>query len=335
MKVKNLTFDATCEQIINELKMEVLEQQGRSLFARTKSLSSNMQFSCPFHNNGQEKKPSCGMRRETEVNGNVVIESGTVHCFTCGYTAGLDKFVSDVFGRTDNGKYGNQWLKRHYLGIEEVVREAPNFNFNRRKSGKKEREHKRYNYISENELQRYRYYHDYMFKRGLNESTIETYDVGFDAKENSITFPVRDLDGRTVFINRRGVVGKFHKYGEDDPKTDFVYGMYELYNSDWDGEPVFITESIINCLTLAQNGFYAVSTMGLGGGMQYDILKGCKAKRFIVAYDPDNPGRNATKNMIAQLKDKKLVTALKYPRYMYEQGLDINDVKDNLTFLNN
>lgn len=330
MKTKGLIIEATCEQIIHNLQIEVEETQGRTLFQRTKSLASNMQFSCPFHSDGQERKPSCGMSREPSYSGSKIVEAGTVHCFTCNYTGDLQKFISDVFGRSDGGLYGNQWLKKHFLGLEEVIRQTPDFGFDKRKTGAKKVQEKQYKPISERELNRYRFYHDYMYERGLTNEIIEQFDVGYDEETDSITFPVHDQYGNAIFINRRGTKGKFHKYGEDDPKTEFIYGLYELYESDWTIEPVYVTESIINCLTLWVNGYYAISTMGLGGGAQYDILANSRIKNLIVAYDPDEAGQRGADRMVKILKNKMLVKKLRYPRYMYEEELDINDERQNL-----
>ena len=97
MKLNGLYLDATPEQIIQKLTFELEEEQGRFLFRRTKSLGSNMQFSCPFHGDGMERHPSCGMSRDVSYSGSRIIEAGTVHCFTCGYTAKLNEFVSDLF----------------------------------------------------------------------------------------------------------------------------------------------------------------------------------------------------------------------------------------------
>ena len=63
MKVNGLYIDATCEQIIQQLTFELERDYGRTLFRRTKSLGSNMQFSCPFHKMGGSPYRGHGMDR--------------------------------------------------------------------------------------------------------------------------------------------------------------------------------------------------------------------------------------------------------------------------------
>ena len=242
MKVNGLYIDATCEQIIQKLTFELERDYGRTLFRRTKSLGSNMQFSCPFHGNGMENHPSCGMSREVTYSGTRLIEAGTVHCFTCGYTAKLNEFISDLFNRKDGGFYGNQWLKRNFLSGEEQVR--PLLDLGLREGS--QRAKRSYSIISEEELEKYRWIHPYMYKRKLTDEIIELFDVGYDKLNDCITMPVRDMQGNTVFFNRRSVGQKFHKYGESDPKTEFLYGAYEVlkYRDRFeDSSKLYVTES--------------------------------------------------------------------------------------------
>lgn len=326
MRVNGIELEATPEQIIARLQVELEETTGQTLFRKTKSLGSNMQFSCPFHGGGIEKKPSCGMSREVTYGAGKVYEAGMVHCFTCGYTNPLGPFISDILGRMDGGFYGNQWLKRNFTASEVISR--PNLNLNFSRTAKKETQFKS---ISEEELDKYRWVHPYMYKRGLTNELIEMFDVGYDKLNDSITFPVRDKDGRTIFINRRSVTTKFHKYGEDDPKTEFLYGEYELSKySEWfdDSEfkgKLFIVESIINCLTLWKLKVPAVALMGVGGGNQINLLRERKERSLVLALDPDGPGQEAQDRLYQQISKEVLVTFLRYPEEFYSNNWDIND----------
>lgn len=331
MRVNGLYIEATCEQIIAELKTDLELSHGRYLFNRTKSLGSNMQFSCPFHGGGMERHPSCGMSREVKYSGNKVIEAGTVHCFTCGYNARLNEFVSDVYGRPDGGLFGNQWLKKHFASGEEQLRPKIELGLRERRKSKPISHPP----IPEEELEKYRWYHPYMYKRGLTDELIEIFDIGFDKLNDSITIPVRDLQGNTVFFNRRSVSGKFHKYGEDDPKTFYLFGHYELLqNMDRfeDVSKIYITESAINCLTLWKYGIPAVALMGVGGGMQFDLLKRLPGRSLVLALDPDRAGQEAQDKLRKILERHKIVYTLNYPEEFYINKWDINDHPEILNF---
>ena len=97
-----------------------------------------------------------------------------------------------------------------------------NLNLTRDKSIDKE-----VKYIDDKELDEYRYTHPYMYKRLLTDDVIELFYIGFDKETNCITMPVHDLDGKTVFIQRRSVNGKYHHYDRGVDKTNYVYGAYE------------------------------------------------------------------------------------------------------------
>ena len=71
----------------------------------------------------------------------------------------------------DSGSTGEQWLLENYdvslsrkIGISLTRQEAK----------------KQESYIPESELEQYRFYHPYMFTRGLTEEIIERYDIGYD-----------------------------------------------------------------------------------------------------------------------------------------------------------
>lgn len=331
MKIGNLNINATPEQIIESLKQELQEKQARYIFRKTKSLANNFQFSCPFHSNGLENKPSCGMTRDTTRSGNKVTEAGLVHCFTCGYTASLPKFVADVLGNVRGELYGKQWLKSTFLSDPLVIR--PKLELFQKGNSKNN------SFVSEAELDKYRYTHDYMYKRGLTDDIIELFDIGFDERTNCLTFPIRDMNGRVVFIYRRGVTKKFHQYGEDDTKTDYLYGAYELLDNldGFDADlrnSVYVTESVLNCLTLWNLGYPSISIMGTGGGNQYKLLERLPQRKIILALDPDDAGEIGQDKIKYYLKGKKIIQELIYPEYFFDEGLDINSNPDEIDYEN-
>ena len=332
MKVNGINLEATPEQIIDILREELSNQQGRYILRRTKSLANNYQFSCPFHSEGLENHPSCGMTREVGYSRGKVIDPGTVHCFTCGYTSPLPKFIADVLGNVRGELFGMQWLKQHFLSSSEVLRPEINLFATSKRSAKKK-------FITEDELVKYRWNHPYMYERGLDDNLIELFDVGYDKLSNCLTFPVKNIDGDIVFIYRRSVFKKFHNYGEDDDKTNYLYGAYELlqYQNDFDEDlrnRVYVVESILNCLTLWKYGFPAVSTMGVGGGNQYELLKKLPQRQLVLALDPDKAGINGQNKIRQKLKSTKIVSELSYPDYFYTDKLDINSNPDELNFDN-
>ena len=103
----------------------------------------------------------------------------------------------------------------------------------------------RASYIDEKELEQYRYYHPYMFKRGLNEKVINIFDIGYDDVQQAITFPVRDKDGNCLFVTKRSVNIKWFNYPNDVEKP--LYGLYELYQLKEFPREVYVCETMIDC----------------------------------------------------------------------------------------
>ena len=190
-------------EVLNELKTQ-LALNGIQRFAEFKPGPRNIQFNCPIHADGQERRPSCGISTVNKEG----VPAGTVHCFTCGYTATLEQMISHCFGKDDDGVFGREWLIKNFLTIS--IENRKDIILDLQRGNNKDNLNK---YISEQELDSYRYYHPYMYKRRLTNEVIEQFDVGYDnrfelkdkfGKVKSVlkclTFPVRDINGNTLFI---------------------------------------------------------------------------------------------------------------------------------------
>ena len=299
IKINNTYYELNLIDILLELKNQ-LNINKIYLFNQIKELPENIMVTCPFHKNGQERKPSCGIKKS----------DGTVHCFTCGETCSLEQLISRCFGKNDLGQFGLNWLKNNFLG--EILKNR-DFTINLFRDNKKL---KNIDYISEEELNNYRYYHDYMYKRKMTDEVIEKFDIGYDSKTNCITFPVRDENGNCLFIARRSVISKFFNYPKNIEKP--VYGIYELPKNV---NEVIICESMINAITCYTYGKPAVALNGTGTDYQINQLKRLNCRKFILALDPDTAGEKGRAKLKKALKDYKIITEYKIPI-----GKDINDL---------
>lgn len=91
---------ATVEQVLKDLKLQLY---GAGLLKEIKNTGSDLMCTCPFHANGKEHNPSCGVLLQQKVTKDKTYEAGTVHCYTCGYTADLPQFVADLLGLSKSG----------------------------------------------------------------------------------------------------------------------------------------------------------------------------------------------------------------------------------------
>ena len=310
MEVNNHVILDDTQDILIELRKQ-LELNGVKRFARFIDSGKNIQTNCPFHKEGQERKPSFGINKNT----------GECHCFGCGWSGTLSEMISNCFGKDDFGAYGNKWLIRNFLSVAVESRPDIDVDFCRRKKITSETK----KYISEQELDSYRYTHPYMYKRKLTDEIIDLFDIGYDKNTECITFPNRDINGNCLFIARRSVKTKFFNYPQDVEKP--VYGLYECNIcaktiKNWFPDEIIICESMIDALTCWVYGKYAVALNGTGNENQFKTLRNMPNRKFILATDMDEAGLKA-RERIRQSLGNKLVT-----EYVWDINVakDINDM---------
>ena len=317
IKLADTIIQASTEDVINTLKFD-LAQKELNRFAIVRLNGENLQSNCPFHKNGQERKPSFG------VNG----EIDKCHCFSCSWSGTIEEMISELYGYQDEGKFGKRWLVKRFNTVE--IETRPNIleNFGGRKNVRNSIRCDNItngtisNFITEEELDKYRYIHPYMSERGLTDEIIERFDIGYDRERKEITFPVRDIEGRCVFVAGRSVERKFFHLpkGMDKP----IYQGYRFVTGKY--RAAYITESFLNCLTCWKYDKPAMAMIGTGNRKQYEILNKLPVREYILAFDPDDAGRKATERFRKNVHGK-IIKELVYP-----DNRDINDLQEE--FLN-
>lgn len=327
IKLQDTLVQTDTQTILNVLKSE-LAIRGIDRFHIFRPNGSNIQTNCPFHKQGQERKPSFG------VNG----EKDKCHCFACGWSGSIEEMVSELFGYNDAGKFGKNWLVKRFNSVE--IETRPNilegFNvrnnisirnnnaingFKQHIQGDKSSE-SQFGEITEEELDKYRYIHPYMYERGLTDEIIERFDIGYDRERKEITFPVRDIGGRCVFIAGRSVKSKFFRIPKEKDKP--VYQGYRFMSGNY--KEAYITESFLNCLTCWKYGKPAMALIGTGNEKQYKILEKLPVRTYILALDPDEAGRKGTERFRKNVHGKII------KELVYTDERDINDLQEE--FLN-
>ena len=313
IKIQDTIIQSDTQSVLDMLKFD-LAQHGIDRFHIFRPNGSNIQTNCPFHKQGRERKPSFG------VNG----EKDKCHCFACGWSGSIEEMVSELFGYNDAGKFGKRWLIKRFNTIEietrkNIMEDFKNDNntlcsnlYNRgnkrsdrilcgktrqvKLSDKKEQSE-----ITEEELDKYRYVHPYMYERKMDDRVIEIFDVGYDKETECITFPIRDKNGNCLFIARRSVNTKFFSYPQGVEKP--LYGLYELYQLDEFPKEIYICESMIDAITIWTHcDKYAVALNGLGNDLQFSQLNNMPNRTFILATDNDSAG------IKARIRLKKYIT---------------------------
>lgn len=185
---------ATVEQVLKDIKLELY---GTGLLKEMNNTGSDLMVTCPFHKGGKENKPSCGvLLKEKKVNGKSY-EAGTVHCYTCGYTAELPQFVADVLG-LGNALAGYKWLvgKYNYSTVEREPLELNLYRGQAQKASHMDEElvEKYHRALLESEAAC-----EYLHKRKLASWVLDAYKVGFDPEDIEKT--VRRLEGQVKNMN--------------------------------------------------------------------------------------------------------------------------------------
>lgn len=296
--IDKLVVNTTYYDLLKSFR-SYLNSKGIDYFRIIKMGQDNIQVSCPFHKDGKEKNASSG----------ISLKDGTFHCFTCGKVKSFIQVLSYCLGYNDNGEAGKQW----------IIENSESHNVETRYlDSSLNRKVKENDFVSEEELDSYRYYHPYMFERKLTKEIINKFDVGFDKKDNSITFPVRDRSGNCLFIARRKVDYKYFNYPSKVEKP--LYGVYELPTNI---KSLIICESIFNCLTCYVYGKPSIALNGTGSKYQIEEIGKLPVRILYLGLDNDEAGDKGCIKIYKALKNKFI-----FYRFICPEGKDINDLTE-------
>jgi hypothetical protein len=276
--INDTLINASCEDVVYELQRQ-LHINNIPYLHYVKDSGKDLMITCPYHGNGQERRPSAGIRKS----------DGMFHCFACGEVHTLSEVISHCFNTSDLfGAWGMKWIIKNFATIEVEDRKDVEIDMERNNITNKNNIldnsiNNKSKWVSEEELDSYRYYHEYWTERGITADwLIELFDLGWDVKTDCITFPVRDIHGNCLFVARRSIKTKWFNYPRLAHKP--VYGLYELcryankmadtsLNEFLVRHDLYVTESMIDCLRFWQNDKFAVALNGLGSKEQFIELK--------------------------------------------------------------
>lgn len=319
IKVSGLSIHVEVADVVNQLISEGL------LSSKTSYKNDYIMVCCPYHN---EKNPSSSITTHTIQKRDRVVPIGYFHCFGCGSSGNLFEFISQCLGKHDGGFAGIAWVRKHYT-VEEALGSSVNIPS---KLNRRTRLNKKHSVITETELDSYRNIHPYMYERHLDDYYIDYFDIGYDPNIQTLTFPVKDLQGNVGYISRRSVNSRFHMQETEEIKTDFIWGAYECIQEILKNgrEEVYICESVLNAIRYWQVGKLAVALMGTGGGNQYRLLSRIPVTYFVTSLDCDKAGYTGTSKILNSSYLKGVnIRQIQYPDWVKEEGKDINDLTDD------
>ena len=331
MRINDTEFNASLHEILDELVSQVRANDIQYIQKQIDT-SKDIQICCPYHNGGMERKPSAGIRKS----------DGLFHCFACNEVHSLPEVISYCFGYENDlvGAVGWRWLIRNFSTVQVEERKDVELDLERNKDNRKHRnlsididrgsnidndtDRNNPGYVTEEELDGYRYTHPYMYERKLTDEIIELFDIGYDKNSRCLTFPVRDINGNCLFIARRSVDTKFFNYPQGVEKP--VYGIYELHKQQDSYSEIIVCESMIDALTCWVYGKPAVALNGLGNELQFKQLRQLPCRKLILATDADDRGMAARQRIRKRLQDRKLITEYVWNK---QEAKDINDMTES------
>ena len=300
MTINDVQFNAELIDILTEL-ISQLRANNIQLIQKYKEGPTHIQICCPYHSNGMERRPSAGLRKE----------DGMFHCFACNEVHSLQEVISYCFGHTDDivGKFGWQWLLKNFATVQVEERKDVWLDWSRNTKHNSSQDIK---YVTEEELNKYRYIHPYILKRGISEKIVELFDIGWDSKLDAITFPNLDKNGNCLFVARRSVKTKFFQYPKNVQKE--LYGIYQLYQLNPFPSEVYVCESMIDCLYLWTFGIPACAMNGLGNEIQFKQLRELPCRQIVLATDSDEAGQAARQRIRMNMQNTKIIKEVVLPK---------------------
>lgn len=267
------------------------------------SSEGNYKFRCPFHKGGHETRPAFYLHAET----------GLAFCHACNRGWNLPQLLKDLraplrlvtMAATLLGEKKKQ--KRFRRRLEHLATINP---------------------LPEELLGVFHHCPQALLDAGFTQETLLTHDVGYDVRNDRITFPLRDHLGRLIGVSGRGDFG-YHFYGEKDlrplvpdfrpssfKKSQFVWNLQKIYPLMFHSalvEPVVICEGFKAAMWCAQHGHFAVAIMGSYLSNAQRRLLERLGVPLILFLDNDDAGGRGTFKATEMLKGSSDLRIAVYP----------------------
>src|SRR5690554_1873402 len=282
-----------------------------------KKAGASYKACCPFHD---EKTPSF----------NVLPEKGFYHCFGCGVSGDAISFVRefDGLGFTEAVE---ELAKR--AGLEVPYDQAAKQEIQQARTLTDALDFASRFYQSALNSQQGIYARDYLKQRGLDDTIIQQYQIGYapaagtalfdaasgdirgplietgtvsnkydrprDLFRNRIMFPIRNSRGRTIAFGGRALGDDKAKY-INSPESDVfhksreIYGLFEAKQQLKQVDRLLVVEGYMDVIALAQNGIqYAVATLGTATNQDSLTALLRQVRHIVFCFDGDQAGFKA------------------------------------------
>jgi DNA primase len=163
-------------------------------------------------------------------------------------------------------------------------------------------------------LERYRFRHTYLEKRGIAEEVQRVMNIGYDRDRQAVTFPWMNPDGTIGNLKYRRVDSKAFWYAKGArPIREMLYGIHIAYKQRI--KRAVIVEAEIDALSLMSAGIYAIATGGAAfNEAKRDLLLRSPIEEVVLLRDNDSAGRRWRNRIEEELRGKVGVELSLVPR---------------------
>lgn len=143
----------------------------------------------------------------------------------------------------------------------------------------------------------------YLYSRGFTDSTIWSWEIGYNKGRRVITIPIRKRDGRLVGTISRHVdpgVQPKYIYSTGLKVSTLLFGTHKF--EPFPSPVVYVVEGSLDCIWMWQCGFRStVALLGLNlSPVQEKILQRL-GSTIVLALDNDSPGQGAISTIASKL----------------------------------
>lgn len=290
-------------EVTYELPVDVLEELNYYDWHRARVKPEEMVACSPFRDEGS---PSFSINLETGL----WIDFGSHDNYSKGNLINLLSFLRNE----TPSEVEDYLLEKYGIDLSDTDKLELNIDFNI--------DTKVDTVISMEEYNQYAFRSPYLAGRGISEKVQRAFKVGFDKKNNAVSFAWHDIEGNIINVKFRSINSKVFFYHPDGQQLrNHIYGMYFIYKMK--PETIYLVESEVDCLYLWSHGYPAIA---LGGSKiserRRQLLLRCPAKRIVLCTDNDSEGRGIREKVTGMLMGYKELHGITFPDF----AKDVNDL---------
>lgn len=255
---------------------------------------------CPYHYN--VNTPACEIDKS----------NGMFICFACGESGSITDMVMHTTKRTYFEATRLINSNRDAVDIEKQIddfidkpTELPEFDIELIRTLNA-------NLLSSDRAQQY------FDSRKISEYAQRELMLGYSHKQDMVTVPVFDVDGRCMGFVGRSIEGKVFKNSTGLPKSKV---LFNLNRSKY--KKIVVVESSFDAIRLWQLGIPAVATLGATVSRNQVSLLQKYASSIIVCPDNDDAGKTLQDKVIKFISNKSIEVV------HLNKGKDIGDLNDD------